>query len=219
MFRNSLLPRVSALTLITLATTAAWSTAQAAFVFTGGYSQTLPVPGNDYNTDLSNLNFDTMTTSAQLSVDQDGWVDFYYIGAESTYSNTFSAGGASITEPAANSGAGLTPFDFNGYGSPITIAVSAGDILDFQFSNDHNSNTVDNFSGSRLFDLGIVHDSSVSTLNQLVLAYDDQFSFLFTDDNHDDMLIRADFRPVPVPAAIWLFGSGLLGLISVVRRK
>lgn len=25
--------------------------------------------------------------------------------------------------------------------------------------------------------------------------------------------------PVPVPAAVWLFGSGLLGLISVARRK
>jgi hypothetical protein len=25
--------------------------------------------------------------------------------------------------------------------------------------------------------------------------------------------------PVPVPAAIWLFGSGLLGLIGVARRK
>ena len=24
---------------------------------------------------------------------------------------------------------------------------------------------------------------------------------------------------VPVPAAVWLFGSGLLGLIGVVRRK
>ena len=26
-------------------------------------------------------------------------------------------------------------------------------------------------------------------------------------------------RPVPVPAAVWLFGSGLLGLVGAVRRK
>jgi hypothetical protein len=26
-------------------------------------------------------------------------------------------------------------------------------------------------------------------------------------------------RPVPVPPAVWLFGSGLLGLIGVARRK
>ena len=28
-----------------------------------------------------------------------------------------------------------------------------------------------------------------------------------------------DFSPVPVPAAAWLFGSGLIGLIGVARRK
>ena len=28
-----------------------------------------------------------------------------------------------------------------------------------------------------------------------------------------------EVTPVPVPAAVWLFGSGLLGLVSVARRK
>lgn len=28
-----------------------------------------------------------------------------------------------------------------------------------------------------------------------------------------------NFRPVPVPAALWLFGSGLIGLIGIARRK
>ena len=32
-------------------------------------------------------------------------------------------------------------------------------------------------------------------------------------------LVYAEFSPVPVPAAVWLFGSGLLGLIGVARRK
>ena len=31
--------------------------------------------------------------------------------------------------------------------------------------------------------------------------------------------LRAFATPVPVPAAVWLFGSGLLGLIGVARRK
>ena len=31
--------------------------------------------------------------------------------------------------------------------------------------------------------------------------------------------IEFTLAPVPVPAAVWLFGSGLLGLISVARRK
>lgn len=29
----------------------------------------------------------------------------------------------------------------------------------------------------------------------------------------------AEFSPVPVPAAVWLFGSGLLGMVGVARRK
>ena len=28
-----------------------------------------------------------------------------------------------------------------------------------------------------------------------------------------------DVNPVPVPAAVWLFGSGLIGLVGVARRK
>ena len=26
-------------------------------------------------------------------------------------------------------------------------------------------------------------------------------------------------NPVPIPAAVWLFGSGLIGLIGIARRK
>ena len=39
--------------------------------------------------------------------------------------------------------------------------------------------------------------------------------------NTDAALLNYDFitTPVPVPAAAWLFGSGLLGLIGVARRK
>jgi hypothetical protein len=28
-----------------------------------------------------------------------------------------------------------------------------------------------------------------------------------------------DIAPVPIPAAVWLFGSGLLGLVGIARRK
>ena len=32
-------------------------------------------------------------------------------------------------------------------------------------------------------------------------------------------ILEVDVQVVPVPAAVWLFGSGLIGLIGVARRK
>ena len=42
-----------------------------------------------------------------------------------------------------------------------------------------------------------------------------------TSTEHDDFYIEAFIEPevVPVPPAIWLFGSGLLGLVGMARRK
>ncbi len=41
----------------------------------------------------------------------------------------------------------------------------------------------------------------------------------FADFTIDNVSISADVSAVPVPAAVWLFGSGLLGLVGVARRK
>lgn len=50
------------------------------------------------------------------------------------------------------------------------------------------------------------------------------FAFLLRADAernviYIDPLGWSDYTPVPVPAAVWLFGSGLLGLLGLVRRK
>ena len=31
--------------------------------------------------------------------------------------------------------------------------------------------------------------------------------------------LAVDLAPIPIPAAVWLFGSGLLGLVAVMRRR
>jgi hypothetical protein len=41
----------------------------------------------------------------------------------------------------------------------------------------------------------------------------------FADFSIDNVSISADVSAVPVPAAVWLFGSGLVGLIGIARRK
>lgn len=197
--------------------------AGASFVVSGGSDQSLPITGNDFNADLTALGFDTMTSGAQLSVSQDGFIDFYYIGAESGFNNSFTAQGSALS---GNNKGFLTEhneeFNFSGYAG-FTIAVTANDILNFNFTSDDTTalTPVDNINASNLQGLGIYFDASQSgSLQQVLLGYDDQI--FNDDDDFEDMLVRADFRPdtvVPLPAAFWLFGGGLLGLIGIARRK
>lgn len=44
-------------------------------------------------------------------------------------------------------------------------------------------------------------------------------SFISSNSSTNILLNNAQVQVVPLPAAIWLFGSGLLGLCGVVRRK
>jgi len=185
--------------------------ARAAFVFSGGTTELLPVTLNDFNTQLQGLGFDQMTTEAQLSVDMDGSVTFYYIVAESAYTNSFNSGSNTITEHNES-------FNWDGWSS-FTISVAANEILDFSFTSAtaHALTPVDNASSTSLEDLGIMTDGDMS---ELVLAYNDNLRST-GDSDYDDMLVRAEFSSaaVPVPAAVWLFGSGLLGLIGMARRR
>lgn len=59
------------------------------------------------------------------------------------------------------------------------------------------------------------------TLNEYILAWEDlRFSHPYYDGDFNDMVLMVEsVQPVPVPAAVWLFGSGLLGLVGIARRK
>ena len=183
--------------------------ANAAFVISGGATEPLPITGNDFNGDLSGEGISNMTTGAQLSVDMDGFVTFYYIAAESGYTNSFNPGSNTITEHNES-------FKWSGWDS-FTINVSANEILDFSFTstNAHALTPVDNTGNTNLSGLGIMESATTS---DLVLAYNDNYHG-FVDSDFDDMLVRAEFSPVPVPAAVWLFGSGLFGLMGMARRR
>jgi len=42
----------------------------------------------------------------------------------------------------------------------------------------------------------------------------------WADDNNDSFRIKGiDVTAVPIPAAVWLFGAGALGLLGFTRRR
>jgi hypothetical protein len=193
-------------------TLAASLSANAAFVFSGD-TQSLPISGNSFNSNLTSKGFNKMTSGAQLSVDMDGIVTFYYIAASSWYTNSFKSGSTSTMTENNDS------FNWDGWQS-FSTNVSAGEILDFRFTSATASalTPVDNASDTNLHGLGIMSSTRTS---DLVLAYNDNYRNTGPgmDSDFDDMLVRAEFTVVPVPAAVWLFGSGLVGLIGLARRR
>ena len=66
---------------------------------------------------------------------------------------------------------------------------------------------------------------SATEVTPLVLAWTFNLSEGIQDSRREDTGLYAwavqsgDVSAVPVPAAVWLFGSGLVGLIGLARRK
>jgi hypothetical protein len=80
--------------------------------------------------------------------------------------------------------------------------------------------------GFPLYAIGVNFESpyvdwiGAAFIDNLDLWADDFLGIPLTGaQNADQTWMWATFTPVPVPAAVWLFGSGLLGLIGIARRK
>jgi len=114
-----------------------------------------------------------------------------------------------------------------------------GSTLDTQYNNLHGT-TYDNFNG---FAEGDVYDftqglidsapNNANTAKIAIIVDDDRdissIDFIQANHNTSDIfngtdnagsfLVRNTLAPVPVPAAAWLMGSGLLGLMGFSRKR
>jgi hypothetical protein len=136
-------------------------------------------------------------------------------------------------------GGDLAMFDDSDFGGTALYIGSAGGEVRFSDNGDgtwdadlwyigdvapHDSILL---SGGNNFTLGMTWDGGTSYVSDsnftLVNAPDD---YLIRFDGQDvtgaeivGRTLAIDVAPIPVPAAAWLFGSGLLGLVGVARRR
>lgn len=113
-----------------------------------------------------------------------------------------------------------TGLDVSGLGSVNGFAVAGGDINIFEISLDSPSdlNTFqpnDFVLGSFTFDTLSI---GTSTLDLTINALSDEFGFLL-EAGAASGSIKVAAASVPAPAALWLFGTGLIGLIGFSRRR
>ena len=172
-----------------------------------GVEDSVPNSGNDFNSDLTNLSFDSILRGT-ITATASGTVSFYYHASESGQNNQF----------LANGGVGANSVDFtessnkswDAMGVLIgSISVSAGEVLNLTFDS---NNGAPHAIGTSEF--GIFADDAngtfLSNLNdplggRAYFGHDDNGAGL--DDNHDDIVISAQFAAIPEPSSFLFFGA------------
>ena len=203
---------------MTAALLLATSAANATFVTVDSVSPTESTVGvvsnNNFLALLAAEGVTSYALGSSLGVSEHGWVDFYYYGKEAGYRNVFSANGGALSYDT-----GYSPTFQNYFGSPIAIGsteVLGGSVLDFRFcAYTGGSSPVGCLSNAQNDARGF------SSFQSIAFSVTDWATWIFwddsgagPDDNHDDMLVRAVFRPrsVSEPGTLALIGLGLVGL-------
>ncbi|MDH5484284.1 MAG: VPLPA-CTERM sorting domain-containing protein [Gammaproteobacteria bacterium] len=92
-----------------------------------------------------------------------------------------------------------------GYGGAVTAYDASGNVLDsMSFSALTGSTT----------DVGMLASFGFSSTSAIA-----EIHMISDGATAATMLDNLSFAPVPVPAAVWLFGSGLIGLVGFARQK
>jgi hypothetical protein len=105
-----------------------------------------------------------------------------------------------------------------GFNVPVTglAAFTAGGVSLGDYTVTSGANSL-NLTGSDWFTLAISVDGGQNWSGDIGATY--LGNNIYNVDFGDGTVLQVDVTVVPVPAAVWLFGSGLLGLAGVARSK
>jgi hypothetical protein len=100
---------------------------------------------------------------------------------------------------------------------PENVAITSGGTAPGDFTAENEALTKLNLTGSNLFRLGISTDNGITWVGDISTspAGTDLLNVTFSDGT----VLSVDIKVVPIPPAVWLFGSGLLGLVGIARRR
>lgn len=125
----------------------------------------------------------------------------------------FDAGTTASAEPSSTS---LTIAGINGNVliTPTATPANGG----FNYSAIFGVDTA-SLGATAEFELALY--DSVSSTFTLMSGFTKQLdnAYLVSFGSISGVVQGVDLQPVPVPAAAWLFGSGLIGLVGIARRK
>jgi PEP-CTERM motif len=178
------------------------------------FPTSLAIPGaglNEFHSQLSGLGYANYASSgASMILSDDAWIEFWFMGSESGFSDTFTAGPLSLTE---------TSWYEDHFASPVYIGgaqFTAGSLLGKLV-----------FSSNAGVTAGIGHDgfgiflkaaqTTGQGVSEFYLGYDDQIGQ--ADDNHDDFVVRVLVSAVPEPGTWAMLMAGFAIVGSLLRRR
>ena len=200
-------------------------------------------------TGVTDSNGATVTSDWLVEASGDGFVDTDVFGVASADGNFVPAVGSlsisdSVTQSSSAFGSATNGFAWTDTLTDLNIFVgnTSGQDLTFSFSYTALTSAVAttatvgdkataNATIDMLDDLGLVNifaeaDAAAifgTTLSDASKNIGGIFAFTLMDGGFNNINGFVDSigsaEAVPVPAAIWLFGSGLLGLVGIARRK
>jgi len=141
--------------------------------------------------------FNSATVGAfGLSLSDAANLTFTYLGKDASFTNTFTTTGGAFSTGAANP----------------------------SFSDDYLAGFVDFVLGSSGGGTATNNGAISSPLQFAIAALSDTSVIVLFDDggqgtDFDDMAIRVDVSQVPLPPAVWLLLSAILGLVSFTRIR